>query len=158
MNSAEEVFDTIDDLGVTGMHMTESSMMMMGSKLHLEFLTANRTGLGSKYRWTGKMMGIPMDFTVVVTKWEKGKEKVWETIGETKLIIYSSYRMKLYIERKHEKTEATLSIGYERPRDLVGKILSYLFADFYCWWCLKKMLNDAKMSLDAKAKQEMTIA
>src|ERR1044072_210990 len=81
--SSYEVFKTIDDLGVTGMHMTESSMMMMGSKLKLEFLTPNKTGLDSRYRWTGKMMGIPMDFTVAVTKWVEGKEKVWETIGPT---------------------------------------------------------------------------
>lgn len=85
----EQVFKTIDDLGVTGMHMTRSSMMMMGSKLNLEFLTENHTGLGSRYRWTGKMMGLKMDFTVEVTKWISGKEKIWETIGEAKLIIYS---------------------------------------------------------------------
>jgi hypothetical protein len=64
--SSQQVFKTIDDLGVTGMHMTESSGMMMRSKLDLEFLTTNRTGIGSRYRWTGKMMGIPMDFTVAV--------------------------------------------------------------------------------------------
>lgn len=44
-------------------------MMMMGSKLKLEFLTAEHRGLGSKYRWSGKMMGIPHDFNVEVTKW-----------------------------------------------------------------------------------------
>src|SRR5437762_3187293 len=92
---AQEVFRSIDDLGVTGMHMTQSSMMMMGNKLHLEFLTENHTGLGSKYRWIGKMMGMKMDFTVEVTKWTKGIEKTWETIGSTRLIIYSWFRMHL---------------------------------------------------------------
>ena len=85
----EKVFAILDDLGVTGMHMTQSSMMMMGSKLHLEYLTEHHIGLGSRYRWTGKMMGMEMDFTVEVTKWIKGIEKVWETIGEAKMIIYS---------------------------------------------------------------------
>lgn len=46
--SQGEVFKMIDDLGVTGMHMTKSSMMM-GSKLNLEYLTENHTGPGSKY-------------------------------------------------------------------------------------------------------------
>ena len=63
----EKVFETLDDLGVTGMHMTQSSAMMMGSKLHLEYLTAHSTGPGSKYRWTGRMMGMKMGFTVEVT-------------------------------------------------------------------------------------------
>jgi hypothetical protein len=35
--SAQQVFKAIDDLGITGMHMTESSGMMMGSKLNLDF-------------------------------------------------------------------------------------------------------------------------
>lgn len=65
--SVGEVFQKLDDLGVTGTHMTESSMMMMGNKLELTFLSPNHTGLNSKYRWRGKMMGIPMDFTVLVT-------------------------------------------------------------------------------------------
>ena len=47
---ADKVFSYLDDLGVTGMHMTNSSAMMMGSKLHLEFLTKHRTGMGSKYQ------------------------------------------------------------------------------------------------------------
>ncbi|HXL54869.1 MAG TPA: hypothetical protein VN958_01345 [Chitinophagaceae bacterium] len=71
----EEVFKTIDDLGVAGMHMTKSSMMMMGSKLHLEFLTKNKTGLDSKYRWTGRMMELKMDFTVKVIKWIEEKKR-----------------------------------------------------------------------------------
>ncbi len=63
----EVVFQRIDDLGVTGMHMTKSSMPMMGGKLNLNFLTPNHTGLGSKYKWTGKIVGMTMDFTVEVT-------------------------------------------------------------------------------------------
>lgn len=46
--SPEIVFDHIDDLGITGMHMTKSSMMMMGNKLNLQYLTENRKGLGTK--------------------------------------------------------------------------------------------------------------
>src|SRR5512138_1320882 len=96
----EKVFETLDDLGVTGMHMTQSSPMMMGSKLHLQYLTENHIGLGSKYRWTGKMVGLNMDFTVEVTKWIKGVEKTWETMGEAKMIIYSWYRMNLLVSRQ----------------------------------------------------------
>jgi hypothetical protein len=144
----EQVFKCIDDLGVTGMHMTRSSMMMMGSKLSLEFLTANHTGPGSKYKWTGKMMGMPMDFTVEVTKWISDKEKIWETIGETKLIIYSWYRMHLLILPALNGCKAELSISYEKPKGFFNKILSFLFADLYCKWCLKHMLGDAKKSLE----------
>jgi hypothetical protein len=40
----------MDDFSKTGMHMTESSMMMMGSKLTLEKLSANASGVGASYR------------------------------------------------------------------------------------------------------------
>lgn len=144
----EQVFKSIDDLGVTGMHMTRSSMMMMGSKLNLEFLTENHTGLASRYRWTGKMMGLKMDFTVEVTKWISGKEKIWETIGAAKLIIYSWYRMQLIILPTLNGCKAELSISYEKPKGFFNNILSILFADWYCRWCLKHMLGDAKKSIE----------
>ena len=147
---AKKVFDYLDDLGVTGMHMTKSSAMMMGSKLHLGYLTTKHTGLGSKYRWAGTMMGMKMDFTVGVTKWVEGAEKIWETIGEAKMIIYSWYRMRLLLTRKDQVTEAELSITYERPKRWLNKIISFFFADWYCNWCLKNMLNDTKNNLNKK--------
>ncbi len=112
--SPEIVFDHLDNLGVTGMHMTQSSMMMMGSKLKLEFLTENQTGLGTRYRWTGKMMGFKMDFTVEVTKWDLGKEKVWETVGSPNLIIYSWYRMRLLLVPRSIILLNTLLFGSSR--------------------------------------------
>lgn len=147
----EQVFKCLDDLGVTGVHMTQSSMMMMGSKLNLEYLTENYTGLGSMYRWTGKMMGMRMDFTVEVTKWIGGEEKIWETIGEASLIIFSWYRMHLNVLPVTNGTKAELSIIYEKPKRFFNKILSFLFADWYCKWCLKQMLGDTKKSLESPA-------
>ena len=64
----EKVFAYMDNIGNTGMHMTKSSMSMMGSKLELQQLSENETGMNSTFRWTGKMMGLTMDFTVAVTK------------------------------------------------------------------------------------------
>lgn len=145
---ADLVFRQLDDLGVTGTHMTESSGMMMGSKLHLEYLTQHHTGLGSKYRWTGTMMGMHMDFTVEVTKWVEGVEKVWETVGESKMIIYSWYRMHLVVYPKDNTSQAELSITYEKPKGWFAKIVSFLFADWYCAWCLKRMLADGKKKIE----------
>jgi hypothetical protein len=144
-----QVFKCIDDLGITGMHMIKSSSMMMWGKLDIVFLTENHTGVGSRYKWTGKMMGLYMDFTVEVTKWVPGVEKAWETIGDARLIIYSWYRMQLVItEIPGGVSQAELSISYKRPVKVFYKLLSFLFADWYCKWCLKKMLGDAKIALE----------
>ena len=147
----EQVFKCIVDIGVTGMHMTQSSMMMMGSKLSLNFLTAYHTGFGSKYRWTGKILGMPMDFTVEVIKWIFPKEKIWETIGDAKLIIYSWYMMHLMVTPTPNGSKAELSISYEKPKGFINRLLSFLFADWYCRWCLKHMLDDAKKLIDREA-------
>jgi len=144
---ADIVFQCLDNLGVTGTHMTQSSAMMMGSKLDLRFLTEHHTGLGTKYRWTGKMMGLKMDFTVEVTKWMPGEEKIWETIGEPELIIYSWYRMHLMLTETMGGTCARLSISYKKPKGIFHNLLSFLFADWYCKWCLKHMLEDANKLL-----------
>lgn len=151
--SPQTVFDHLDDLGLTGMHMTKSSMMMMGSKLHLQYLTAQKRGPGTKYRWTGKMMGMMMDFTVEVTRWIAGKEKTWETIGPAKLIIYSCYRMHLSIAQVGTKTLAELSITYEKPLGFFYKILSFFFAAWYGRWCLANMLNDTESALQKNVRK-----
>ena len=72
----EKVFQCLDDLGVTGMHMTTSSMPMMGGKMNLKFITSYQTGPGSKYRWTGNVLWMKMDFTVEVIKWIQGKKRL----------------------------------------------------------------------------------
>ena len=147
-----EVFDLIDDLGITGMHMTKSSMALMGSKLDLNYLTEHHTGPGSKYRWTGKMIGIKMDFTVEVTKWIYGVEKSWETIGEARMIIYSWFRMHLLLRNQNGGAVAELSITYEKPIQWYLKILSFLFAGLYARWCLKNMLSDSKKAIIEREK------
>lgn len=147
-DSPEIVFNQLDDLGITGRHMTNSSIMMMGSKLHLQYLSAKKRGPGTKYRWTGRMMGMKMDFTVQVTKWIAGKEKTWETVGPAKLIIYSWYRMHMRVAPTGNKTLAELSITYEKPKGFFYKILSYFFAAWYGAWCLANMFNDPGKSLN----------
>ena len=49
----EKVFALMDDLSKTGMHVSEGSVMMMGSKLELERLPGPEKGFGATYRWRG---------------------------------------------------------------------------------------------------------
>ena len=142
-----KVFAQMDDFSKTGMHMTESSMMMMGSKLTLEQLSTNATGVGASYRWYGKMLGMTMDFRETVTMWLQNKLKEWETVGEAKIIIMSWYRMWFEISSSENGTIAKMSISYLPPKEWYYKILSFFFANLYCNWCLNNMLNDTKKVL-----------
>ena len=93
-----------------------------------------------------------MDFTVEVTNWVDGIEKTWETIGPAKMIIYSWYRMHLLVTTKENKANAELSITYEKPKGWFVRIISFLFADWYCNWCLKNMLSDSKSKIESESK------
>ena len=49
-STPEKVFAYMDNLGNAGLHMKESSAMMMGSKLGLKQLSESSNGLNSKFR------------------------------------------------------------------------------------------------------------
>jgi len=144
----EKVFAFMDDLSKTGMHMSQSSMMMMGSKLTLEQLEGPSKGVGATFHWSGKVMGMPIDITETVTKWIENKEKVWETIGSPKIIILGWYRMILKIESVKKGTLTSLEIEYTKPNGWFYKIMSFLFSGWYSRWCLNNMLNDTKNHLE----------
>ena len=154
-STPEKVFAQMDDFSKTGMHMSESSMMMMGSKLKLEQLSPNPTGIDAKYRWYGKMMGMAMDFSEAVTKWEPPKLKEWETFGDAKMIIMSWYRMWFEISPVENGTIAHISITYLPPKEWYYKILSFFFANWYSNWCLNNMLNDTKSNLEKDLPDQM---
>lgn len=140
-SSTQNIFSQMDDFSKTGMHMSESSMMMMGSKLKLEQLSKNATGIGATYRWHGKMMGMIIDFSETVTKWEFPTLKEWETNGDAKIIIMSWYKMWFNIVGNNESSTIKLHISYLPPKEWYYKVLSFLFANWYCKWCLNNMLN-----------------
>ena len=76
-------------------------------------------------------MGFKMDFTVLTTKWEKDKEKVWETIGKSKMIILDWYQMRLVISQDGENTKADLSIKYTQPRTYFFRAIGFFLAKPY---------------------------
>lgn len=148
--SVEEVFAFMDDIRNTGKHMTENSASMMGGKLHLEWLTTHMTGLGTKYRWTGKVVGMKMDFTVEVNQWIKNKEKTWGTIGEAKMIVISWFEMHLELTpTENNGTLVFLSIRYTKNK---GSLWSFLFGKRYAKWCVKSMLEDTQKHFKEQKK------
>lgn len=149
--SPEEVFAFMDDIRNTGKHMTESSRAMAGSKLTIEWLSDHKTGLGTKYRWTGKVVGMKMDFTVEVNKWMEGKEKVWGIVGDAKMIVIDWFEMNLIIiPEKNGKSQAILGINYTKHRGILG----FLFGKWYSKWCVKSMLRDTKKHFENHSRKE----
>ncbi len=142
----EAVFAHVDDIRNLGWHMTgRSSMAMMGSRLKLEILSDQRTGLGATYRYSGTVMGLSIDFSESVTKYLPPREKVWRTIGKPQLLIIASYEMRAAVEPlSPTSARLTISIVYELPRSAFWRIVGLLLARPYSRWCLRRMLQDAR--------------
>lgn len=143
-----QVFAYIDDIHNTGWHMEKSSMPMMGSKMTVETISEQKSGLGATYRWTGKVMGLRIDFTETITRWVKNKERVWQTIGDPQIIIMGNYVMGFFLKPILESTQLTFEIDYELPKPLFWSLVGRLLSPWYSRWCLSNMCNDAKATLE----------
>jgi len=151
---AEAVFAYVDDIRNLGWHMTNrSSMAMMGSRLRLQILSDQATGLGATYRYSGTMMGLSIDFSESVTKYMPPREKVWRTLGECRLLIIASYEMRLTVEPlSTSSSRLTISIVSELPRSGCWRIVGLMLARPYSHWCLRQMLRDARHALEGPAR------
>lgn len=150
--TAERVFAYVDDIRNLARHMSESgSMPMMGSKLKLEIMTPEPTGVGAVYRYSGRMMGLTIDFSETVTRYVAGREKVWQTIGAPQLLIIAGYEMRVLVEPLSARSSRlTIGIDYELPRALIGRLLGWVLAGTYSRWCLRNMAEGAKLDLERR--------
>ncbi len=146
---AQQVFAFMDDVKNVGFHMSgRSSMAMMGSRLEIAVLSPQSTGVGATYRMWGKMMGLAIDFSETVTRYIPGREKVWETIGEPKLLIMSSYVMRVSVDPLSlSSSRLTISLTYAPPRSIFWRFVGALVGDWYGRWCLRNMCRDAKAAM-----------
>src|SRR5213594_439015 len=147
---AETVFAHVDDIRNVGWHMTErSSMAMMGSRLRLELLSDQPTGLGAIYRYSGTMLGLTIDFSESVTKYVPPREKVWRTIGEPRLLFIASYEMRVAVEPlSPSSSRLTISIVYELPRSGFWRIVGLVLVRSYSRSCLRRMCRDTQRVLE----------
>ena len=146
--SLPAVFAWIDNPRNTGWHMSRPSMAMLGSALRTEQISTNATGLGATYRSHGRVVGLPIDFTGVVTRWAPDKEKVWRTIGDPQLIVLGAFEMRLDITPESGGTRLVAGIDYTWPKSWSGRLLGRLLARPYSRWCLRRICRDAKATLE----------
>lgn len=146
---AERVFAYVDDIQNLARHMSErGSMPMMGSKLALDIVTPEPTGIGATYRYSGRVMGLTIDFSETVTRYAPGREKVWQTIGHPRLLIIDEYEMRVLVEPLGDnRSTLTISIDYALPRRFPWRVLGYWLAASYARWCLDSMIEGTKRDL-----------
>src|SRR5918995_1838877 len=89
----EAAFDYLDDHRNISAHMDRSSWTMLGSRMNFHDGAGGTGSVGSKFGFTGTIVGIPLAVEEVVVEREPPRTKSWSTVGEPKLWVIGRYRM-----------------------------------------------------------------
>ena len=137
--SPSEIFALIDDHARLSSHMSKPSWMTGGGRMEVTVDEGHGQKVGSHIKLSGKAFGVDVYLDEVVTLHERPRRKAWETVGEPRLIIVGKYAMAFDIAPRGAGSILNVSIDYEVPQTLLGR----LFAASYARWCVRRMLGDA---------------
>lgn len=140
---ADKVFAYLDDHTRLSSHMTQSSWMMGGARMSIDFDKDRGQRVGLRIRMAGKMFGVELSLDEVVTERTPPARKVWETVGTPRLLVISHYRMGFDINDQQGGSLLRIFIDYSLPENGFQHWLGRLFGDLYSKWCVNRMLGDA---------------
>ena len=139
----EQVFAFLDDPKALAAHMSESSMMMLGSRMSIDVDAGGGQVIGSKVRMHGRMMGIRLSVEEAITERHVPGVKVWQTIGTPKLLVIAHYRMGFELTRQGDSSLVRVFIDYSLPINAPESWLGYWLSATYARWCTKQMVSGA---------------
>ena len=140
---AAQVFAHLDDQRRLSAHMSQSSWMMVGSRMDFEFDAAEGRAVGSKISLRGRVLGVPLSVDEVVTVHTPPSQKAWETIGTPHLFVIGHYRMGFEITPPGESATLRVFIDYALPEAPATRWLGQILGGAYAQWCTTRMTNDA---------------
>ena len=140
---AEEVFAYADDQTRLSSHMSQSSWKMGGGEMKIESDEGKGQVVGSRIRLSGRVLGIDLLVEEVVTERTAPRRKIWETIGQPRLLVIGHYRMGFEIAPRDGGSLLRVFIDYSLPERGIARWLGILFGKFYARWCTKQMATDA---------------
>ena len=123
--------------------MSESSWQMGGGKMTYEFDKDLGRQVGSRIRMAGRMLGIQLSLEEIVTERIPPRRKVWETVGEPRLLVIGGYRMGCEISPHPSGSLLRVFIEYSLPEKAPLRWLGLLFGRYYAKWCTQQMVDDA---------------
>ncbi len=140
---ADAVFTHLDDQRRLSAHMSQSSWMMVGSRMDFEFDAEGGRAIGSKITLRGRVLGVPLSVDEVVTAHTPPTLKIWETRGTPNLFVIGHYRMGFEITPRGESTTLRVFIDYALPEAPATRWLGQIFGGAYARWCTTRMTDDA---------------
>lgn len=150
--SVETVFEFLDDQSNLSSHMNERSGMMMGSTMDI-YMDEHRTRtVGSRFGFSGRVLGFPLRVDEIVTSREPPSKKTWETTVEPTLWVIGRYEMGLELSPRDGLSELRVYIRYNLPANWFPRLLGRAFAGAYGRWCTSKMVSDARKHFAAPGR------
>ena len=150
---ADSVFARLDDHRRLASHMEKPSLMTAGASMHIETDALGGQATGSVIRMSGRVLGMNLALDEVVTEHTPPTRKVWETVGEPRLLVIGAYRMGFDITPEGRASRLVVFIDYRLPSRGWARALGLLFGRSYAAWCTKRMADDAKAAVDASKKR-----
>lgn len=141
--SIDQVFAHLDDFARLSSHMDRASWVMAGGRMRFDFDAARGRQVGSRIRLVGRILGIPLSVEETVTERVPPARKVWETVGEPRLLVIGSYRMGFELLPRSGGTLLRVFIEYALPSRAPFRWLGRFFGQFYAKWCTRQMIDDA---------------
>lgn len=144
--NAEDVFAVVDNHAALSSHMSEPSLMMGGGRVKTTVDEGHGQKVGSHIRMSGKAFGISLILDEVITEYEPPYRKVWETVGDVKLVVIGHYRWSNIIEPQGDHSLLRVSLDYDLPSSNV--LLGRLFGGMYAKWCVHQMIESVRDKFD----------
>jgi len=142
------LFDYLDDPRHLGSHMEQGSWRTGGASMGYELDAAQGRSVGSQTRLAGRVLGLQLGLTQLVTEHARPRRKVWQTIGTPRLVVIGAYRMGFEVDPVLGGSRLRVFIDYERaPSRWLG--LVPLLGRFYARWCVSRMVQDAKVHFES---------
>lgn len=154
----EAVFSYVDDHERLSSHMTRSSWMMGGGRMEVQLDAERGRRLGSRIRMSGRAFGFELSLQEVVSEYNPPRRKVWETVGEPRLLIIGKYRMGFDISPQSGGSNLRVFIHYELPHSRHGRWLIAKVASWYAAWCTQRMVKDAVAHFAASPAANASLA
>ena len=87
-----------------------------------KFLTENKTGVGSTFRWYTKVLGRRFESTESVIVWKENERVEYE--GD---MAGAWFHSQMILTPKDENTEFRVKIEYKMPYSILGKFLDLIY-------------------------------
>lgn len=144
--SPEQIFTWLDDQTRLSAHMSKRSWKMGWGKMETVLDAGHVQSVGSHIVLRGQVFGIRLYLDEIVTLRDPPLRKMWETVGEPRLLVIGPYRMGFDLTPDGSKPRLCVAIDYDLPAIGIPWLLGQLFGRWYAKWCTRQMTQDAQHS------------